>query len=118
MTVTDLYEPDRATSVEPQFRLVLRTRADGTLVVAHGELDLATAPDLDAVLVAQAGRVIVDLRRLTFIDASGLRALLAADERSRQDGMNLRFIPGELVRRLFEAAGMPDRLTYVEPPVA
>ena len=59
--------------------------------------------------------MVVDLRKLSFIDLTGLRLLLAADARSRQDGMNLRFIPGPMVRRLFEVAELPDRLTYVEP---
>jgi len=30
--------------------------------------------------------------------------------------MKLRFIAGTTVRRLFEAAGVPDEFTYVKPP--
>ncbi len=89
--------------------------AAGTVVVPEGELDLGTAQNLEALLATQSGPVVVDLRRLSFIDLTGLRVLLGADARSRQDGMNLRFIPGPMVRRLFEVAELPDGLMYVEP---
>ena len=118
MNVTDPLESGVAEGVGPQFRVVVTAGADGTVVLPHGELDLATAADLEAVLLAQSGRVVVDLRGLSFVDASGLRVLLEAEARSRQDGMNLRFVAGEAVRRLFEHAGVPDRLSYIEPPVA
>jgi anti-sigma B factor antagonist len=98
-----------------EFRIVVSKHAAGTMVVPEGELDLATAPDLEAVLTAHSGPVVVDLRKLSFIDVSGLRVLLEADVLSRQDGMNLRFIPGPMVRRLFEVAELPDPLLYVEP---
>jgi anti-anti-sigma factor len=96
-------------------RVVVSEHAAATVVVPQGELDLATAQDLEAVLATQSGPVLVDLRKLSFIDLTGLRVLLDADARSRQDGMNLRFIPGPMVRRLLEAAQLPDRLAYVEP---
>jgi anti-sigma B factor antagonist len=89
---------------------------DGLLAVPQGELDLATAPQLEAVLAAQSGPVAVDQRELSFIDTSGLRVLLEAEAHSRQNGMNLRFIAAQAVRRLFELAGVPDPLTYIEPP--
>jgi anti-anti-sigma factor len=84
-------------------------------VVPVGELDLDTAQELEAVLATQSGPVMVDLRELSFIDLTGLRLLLAADARSRQDGMNLRFIPGRIVQRLLEVTELPDRLRYGEP---
>jgi anti-sigma B factor antagonist len=118
MNVTDPVKSGVAEGVGPQFRVVVTAAADGTVVLPHGELDLATAADLEAVLLAQRGRVVVDLRGLSFVDASGLRVLLEAEARSRRDGMNLRFIDGEATRRLFEHAGVPGRLTYIEPPVA
>jgi anti-sigma B factor antagonist len=104
--------------LEPDFRVVVSARREGTLVVPRGELDLATAPDLEAVLVAQTGPVVLDLRELSFVDASGLRVLLQAEARSRQNGKNLSFIAGRAVRRLFEIADVPDHLTYIEPPRA
>jgi anti-sigma B factor antagonist len=114
--VTDSVETGEG--VGSQFWVVVTAGAGGTVVLPHGELDLATAADLEAVLVAQTGRVVVDLRGLSFVDASGLRVLLEAQARSRQDGMALRFVAGEAVRRLFQHAAVPDPLTYIEPPVA
>lgn len=66
--------------------------ADGTLVVAlEGELDLATAPALVARFDALRGRaascIVVDVSRVTFIDSSGLNALVSA----------ARPVPGRLV---------------------
>ena len=109
MNAADRDEPGVAEGPEPEFRVVVSAAAKFTLVVPVGELDLAAAPELEAVL---------DLRKLSFVDASGLRVLLEAEARSRQDGMNLRFIAAQNVRRLFELAGEPDRLTYVKPPAA
>jgi anti-sigma B factor antagonist len=114
MTVTGFDEPGVAEGLGPDFRLVVTTGPGGALVVPQGELDLAAAPQLEAALSAQTGPVVLDLRELTFVDAAGLRVLVEAEAHSRQDGMNLRFIAGEAVRRLFELAAVPDALTYVE----
>ena len=114
MNVSDPGEQPAVNRHKAEFRLVVSEHAAGTLVVPQGELDLATAQDLEAVLATRSGPVVVDLRKLSFIDLTGLRVLLDADARSRQDGQNLRFIPGPRVRRLFELAELPDRLAYVE----
>ena len=115
MNVSDLEDPGAVNRHKAEFRVVVSEDAAGTVVVPSGELDLGTASDLEAVLATQSGPVVVDLRELRFIDLAGLRALLEADARSRQDGMNLRFIPGPMVRRLLSVAELPDRLAYVEP---
>jgi anti-sigma B factor antagonist len=57
------------------------------VVVASGEIDVATSPGLsEALAVAQttSGRVIVDLRRVTFLDSTGIGVMLAALRRSRE----------------------------------
>ena len=118
MNVTDSRQSGVTEGDEPQFRVVVTGGTNGTVVLPHGELDVASAPELEAVLLAQNGRVVVDLRGLSFVDASGLRVLLEAEARSRQDGMNLRFVAGAAVRRLFELAEIADRLTYIEPALA
>ncbi len=115
MNVSDPGNHDAVKRYKSKFRVVVSEHAAGTVVVPVGELDLDTAPELEAALAAQSGPVVVDLRELSFIDLTGLRLLLEADARSRQDGMYLRFIPGRMVRRLLEIAELPDRLAYVEP---
>jgi len=114
MNVSDPGNHDAVNPYKCEFRLVVSEHAAGTVVVPVGELDLDTAQELEAVLATRSGPVVVDLRELSFIDLAGLRVLLEADARSRQDGMNLRFIPGRMVRRLLEVAELPDRLAYVE----
>jgi anti-sigma B factor antagonist len=59
---------------------------DGTHVVrVLGEVDLATAPALERMLLAvdddRSSAVIVDLTGCTFLDSSGLRALIASRTR-------------------------------------
>ncbi|HEU0214243.1 MAG TPA: STAS domain-containing protein [Jiangellaceae bacterium] len=115
MNVSDPDDQGAVSRYKAELRVLLSTHAAGTLVVPEGELDLGTAQDLEAVLRTQSGPVVVDLRKLRFIDLTGLRVLLHADARSRQDGKDLRFIPGPMVRRLLEVAELPDRLAYVDP---
>jgi anti-anti-sigma factor len=102
--------------LDPEFCIVVSAHGNATLVVPRGELDIATTPDLEAVLIAQSGPVVVDLREVTFADATALHALMRADERSRQNGMNVAFIAGHAVQRLIDAIGVRDPLTVIEPP--
>jgi anti-anti-sigma factor len=97
------------------FRVLVTASANGTIVVPQGDLDLATTPELEAVLIAQTGRVVVDLREVSFADATALHALRRAEARSRQNGMHLAFIAGPAVTRLIEAVGLQDPLTLVAP---
>ena len=54
--------------------------ADGTCVIAlRGELDLSTAPALDAAMQSlplDAAKVRLDLSELSFVDSAGLRQLV------------------------------------------
>jgi anti-anti-sigma factor len=115
MNVTDF--PGSGGFAPPDlFRMEVSERRGGKLMVLHGELDLAAVDQLEATLASETGRLVVDLRHLRFVDASGLAVLLRADARSRQDGLNLSFIAGQAVRRLFECAHLPDPLNYVDLP--
>ena len=69
-------------------------RDDGAHVVVtlRGELDIANAADLGAVLseaVARNPHVIADLSDLTFIDCTSLGALVGARARAREAGGDL-----------------------------
>jgi anti-sigma B factor antagonist len=59
----------------------------------RGEVDLANAADLVATLRSvarrQSGDLVVDCMDLTFIDASGVRAMLQVQAELAQDGRDL-----------------------------
>ena len=90
----------------------------GTLLACIGELDLATIPAFeDALSRAEAdGRAIVlDLSGLDFIDSRGLATILALDRRVRESGGRLTIVRGpDAVNRMFEIAGVLDRLEFVD----
>jgi anti-sigma B factor antagonist len=80
------------------------------LLDVAGELDLATAPSLTAALQAAlasgAREIWIDLSGVTFMDSSGLHALLAVRDQLH-DGRRLVLIaPPGRVRRLLELTGV------------
>ena len=75
----------------------LRTMINGVPVVAApAEIDITTAEQLQAVLVATAGAgrpaVVVDMTRTVFCDSSGLHTLLRAHKRAMADGGEVRLV--------------------------
>jgi anti-anti-sigma factor len=61
--------------------------------------------------------VYVDLRELSFMGATGLRALLDLSNRSARDGFELVVIKGgPLIQRVFEMTGMDTRLALLDAP--
>lgn len=84
-------------------------------LVVSGELDIATAPDLEAAFEQALGTdphsIEVDLSQVTFIDSTGIRLLLLISERG--DG-RVSLIPGAQVDRVIEITGMRSRLPLVE----
>lgn len=93
---------------------VVEVTDTGLPVVVHcrGGLDFAYADQLREVFAGITERhVLVDLRRLTFIDSTGLSALLSARRTLLDVGgtMTIRGASG-LVRRVFHAAELADVL--------
>lgn len=87
------------------------------MLAFHGELDLARAEAaLGAIAFADrdGGTVVIDLAQLTFIDAAGLRALVAAHRLLRQ---RLTFSPGRgIVARALELTGLDTALPFAPTP--
>jgi anti-anti-sigma factor len=84
-----------------------------------GEFDLAAVPEFDAEMAAAEAdgpaAIVVDLTALTFMDSSGLRALVTADDRVRAAHRRLAIVPGPpAVRRVFEITQLEGRLDLVE----
>jgi anti-anti-sigma factor len=84
-------------------------------LVLRGELDLASAPLLREAMTracdSEASEVLVDIRRLEFIDSTGLRELLAGEVACRRSGSAFRVTRATpRIERVFELAGVADRL--------
>ena len=73
--------------MSPEFSFTVRDLPDVHLVALHGELDIVSAYDLALALVEVAGStVVVDLSGLTFMDSTGISALVMAKNRIEADG--------------------------------
>jgi len=99
--------------------LQLNVDTDGETAVVRfaGELDVSCEEAVEATLRAAERReraVLLDLSALDFIDSRGLRILIAARDRSEQDGFRLAIVLGDgLVRRAFEVTGLDQVLPVV-----
>ncbi len=93
---------------------------DGEAVVGVvGEVDAATAPELDAIarkLCEQRhSLVVLDLSQVGFIDGAGLRVINQTAQRLREQGGSLRLrSPSTFTARLLE---LVDMAALVEPEV-
>lgn len=88
-----------------------------------GEFDLSNAAQVeDALKQIELDRpplLVLDLRELTFMDSTGLRVMVAADARARDDSRRLAIVQGpESVHRVFRITGLDDHLEMVETPEA
>jgi anti-sigma B factor antagonist len=83
-----------------------------------GELDIASVPILHAAIArickaGSAGRVVLDLSGLIFIDSTGLAEIILTSQLCDRDGFELILVPGpRAVQRLFELTGLIDALPF------
>jgi anti-sigma B factor antagonist len=93
---------------------------DGLVRVAlKGELDLSTVGKVqDELTRVEAGSpsvLVLDLSRLTFLDSTGLRCLVTADQRAREQNRRLVIVRGpEAVQRVFTITRLEDHLEMVD----
>lgn len=107
-----------------RLRIAVSSQGGCQVVDVSGEVDMSTCAQLAAAL--DRGRepgvpLVVDLADVGFFDASGLRALLAANDGSRKRGAPLRVVPSRAVDLVIEVAGVrhllavfPDRRRALE----
>jgi anti-sigma B factor antagonist len=93
--------------------------ADTARLTPSGELDIATAPQLEqevrSLLSRAVRRVVIDLSRLTFVDSSALRLFIVLNERSAKEGWTLALVrPTGQVRAVFEITGAEENLPFVD----
>jgi anti-sigma B factor antagonist len=103
------------------FEVTTRTDNGVARVVVDGELDIATAPVLDARLAdverSANGTLVLDMGKVGFMDSTGLRALLNARRRAEAAGRRLRLVNLQPdvervldvtgVRKIFEIGASP-----------
>jgi anti-anti-sigma factor len=104
---------------QPGFEVQESVRDGRHTLLLSGELDLAVAAGLETVVlglfVEGVSAVELDLSRLTFMDSTGLRAVLRAQELCAEHGCDFLVIPGSgQVLRLLELTGTIDALPLAD----
>jgi anti-anti-sigma factor len=108
-------------AVEP-FAIETDERADRVVLTPRGELDMASAPELEQAIMPRlhdGAWIVLDLRTLDFIDSSGLRVVVGAHRAAEEhDGRFtcVRGAPGSTVHRIVEIAGIDGVIEMVDDP--
>jgi anti-anti-sigma factor len=92
------------------FEVEVRPDRARAIVAPVGELDLATvgrvSAEVDALIRIGFAAIVLDLRKLTFMDAAGLRVVARY---ARRDDVTVRLINGPpVVARMFDLAGLSE----------
>ena len=91
---------------------------EAVTIALTGELDLSNVLHAEEELrKAEARRpaLVLDLRKLRFIDSTGLRVIVSAHQRAKKEGRRLKIVRGgDAVQRLFRLSGMESRFEFVE----
>lgn len=104
----------------PPARLAVTIRHEQRVVlVLAGELDPSTVGLLDtaveAALAEGAESLVIDLADVTFLDSSGLRALIGAHTHLAPEPLRLR-APSAAARRLLAITGLDDHFLVEDAP--
>jgi anti-sigma B factor antagonist len=94
-----------------ELALTARTEGDFEVIEVGGEIDVYTAPRLreSIVTAVDAGhtRLIIDVRKVDFLDSTGLGVLVGALKRVRADGGSLDIVcTQERILKIFEITGL------------
>jgi anti-sigma B factor antagonist len=84
-----------------------------------GELDLSTVAkvqeELRRIEASSPATVVLDLSKLSFLDSTGLRCIVTADERAREEGRRMVVVRGpDAVQRVFAITRLEERLEMVD----
>jgi anti-sigma B factor antagonist len=104
--------------MEEPFEIGVEERENYALVRLNGEIDLATVEAVETALLPLEARfptVILDLRGVSFLDSTGLRAIVDADARARKRDIDLKIVRGpENVQKLLYLAGLDKILPLID----
>ena len=115
-----LYSDDSATKLSDQCSLSVERRIDRLTFGLHGEFDLSCGETFQQVLAGaiddRVTELVVDLRSLSFIDSTGLKALVYLHAWAEQDGFDFVVLCGEgHVMRVLKLVGLDELLPVVNP---
>jgi anti-sigma B factor antagonist len=102
---------------EQPFRCEVVPDGESVLIRLFGELDIATAPEVDAAFAEIAERrvpITLDLRGLQFMDSRGIRMLVSCHEQALAGGFPLTVASGDGVSGLLKMTGLDRHLTLAE----
>lgn len=87
-----------------------------TIVEPVGEIDLATAADLDsAISELLDAHILVSMEKISFIDSSGLRVLAAAHARATDAGRHFALVaPSPVVQRVLSITAFDQLIDTYE----
>lgn len=95
---------------------------ESAILVVVGELDMRTAEQLSECLAEQRANgvtdVTVDLTKLSFMDSSGLKALIDLHDRARAERWKLKMVAPECeaAALVLRATGADQALPFAETP--
>jgi stage II sporulation protein AA (anti-sigma F factor antagonist) len=103
------------------FGIGMEWSGDAVHLRVRGDLDISVADSLlervEAMEGSSAQLVIVDLAELTFLDSSGLKALLAAQQAGADGGFEVLVVrTPKAVRRVIDVAGADRILRLADQP--
>ena len=95
----------------------------GVRLELTGELDISSAPVLEEALgrieAGQPSLLLVDLRGLEFMDSTGLRTLVSANQRARAQERRLAIVRSpEQSDRISSVTRLDERFEIVDDPAA
>lgn len=120
MTTPLAYQYAR-TRVQSLFRVEVRNEGRAAIIAVSGELDLASSPSLEAELDRVSGTqselLVLDLRRLEFMDSTGLSVIVKSHQRLADEGRSLYLVRGpQQVQRLLDLTGVAERIQLADTP--
>jgi anti-sigma B factor antagonist len=105
--------------LQKPFEIDVQERESSALVRLSGEIDLAAVEAIETELLPLEDRfptIVLDLRGVTFLDSTGLRAIVSADSRARKNGFELKIIRGpEQIQKILYLSGLDKILPLVDP---
>jgi anti-anti-sigma factor len=109
----DVY--DALVGAQQHLQVDAKGKDDRVVLRLNGELDLASSAILEHALedaeIAAAPLLVLDLDELKFVDSTGLRVILLAQEKSRARGQEFAITPGSpQVQRLLSITSVAEHM--------